>query len=359
MTPSSKKFLHQLISTPSPTGFEEQIQKVVKKYMQPYADSMETDLHGNLIVGLNTKGRNAESRKKVMLAGHCDQIGFMIKYIDKDGFIYLEPLGGIDTGILHGSHITIYNKKGPVSGVIGKKAVHLMSPEERGRAQVDWDKLWVDIGAKDKKDAEKKVAIADYAVFRPELLELNENLICAPGLDDRVGLFVVMEALRLCAKSKLNVALYSVSTVQEEIGVRGATTAANYLQPEVAIAVDVTHAYDNPGKNTDKLSPCNLGQGPAISKGPNTNSIVYKMLEKAAKNKRIPWQPYSQAQLFGNDARAIQVAGKGVATASLGIPNRYMHTQVEVCDYRDLENSAKLLAEFIKGIGANTDFRPR
>jgi tetrahedral aminopeptidase len=354
MNIDSKKFLFKLLETPSPTGFEEKIQRVVKQRMQEYADSIETDLHGNLIVGLNTK-----ARRRVMLAGHCDQIGFMVKYIDDKGYIYLEPLGGIDTGVLHGSYVTIYGKQGAVQGVIGKKAVHLMSPEERGKALVEWDKLWVDIGAKDQKDAQKRVNIADPVVYKPGVTELNENLIASPGLDNRVGLFVVMEALRLCARAKLNVALYSVSTVQEEIGLRGATTAANYLQPEIALAVDVTHASDNPGKNTDKLSPCLLGKGPAISRGPNTNPVLYKKLEAVAKSKRIPYQPYANANLLGNDARAIQVTGSGVATAALGIPNRYMHTQVEVCDLRDLEYSAKLLAELIKNINESTDFRPR
>jgi endoglucanase len=354
MNQATKKFLHKLLQTPSPTGFETKIQKVVKDRMKEYSKHIETDLHGNLYVGLNTK-----AKRRIMLAGHCDQIGFIVKHIDDQGFIYLDPLGGIDTGVLHGTYVTLYGKKGAVQGVIGKKAIHLMSQEERGQAKVDWEKLWVDIGAKDKKDAEKLIEIGTPVVYKPGVTELENDYFASPGLDNRVGLFVVMEAIRLCAKAKLDVAVYGVSTVQEEIGLRGATTAAHYLKPEIAIAVDVTHGSDNPGKGSSKAMPCVLGKGPAISRGPTTNPVVLSKLEAVAKKKKIPFQPWATGSLLGNDARAIQVAGKAVATADIAIPNRYMHTQVEVCHYKDLELAAKLLAEFIKSVTGKADFTPR
>jgi endoglucanase len=354
MNQESKNFLFKLLKTHSPTGYETAIQKVVRKRMDKYAQTMETDLHGNLIVGINTK-----AKRRVMLAGHCDQIGFMVRHIDKNGFIYVEPLGGIDTTVLWGTTIAIHGNNGVVHGVFGKRAIHLILPEERVRPKIDLNNMWVDIGAKDKKDAEKKVTVGDSATFVSNILELGKDLICAPGLDDKAGLFVVMEALRLCAKSKLSVALYAVSTVQEEVGLRGARTAAYSIDPEVGIAVDVTHSSDDPGAQGKKSSPCELGKGPGIEQGPNINPVLHKMLLASAKKHRIPHQPLTSGRLLGNDANAMQVNRAGVAAASLGLPNRNMHTQTEIVSLKDLENSAKLLAHFIRSIGERTNFRPR
>jgi len=354
MNQSSKNFLYNLLETPSPTGFEVPIQRVVEKYIKSYADTIEIDLHGNLIAGINTK-----AKRRVMLAGHCDQIGFMVRHIDKHGFIYVDPLGGIDASVLPGAFVTINSEKGQIPGVFGRKPIHQQNPEERLKMKVDLEPMWIDIGAKDKKDAERLVAIGDSATFELAIAELENNRVCAPGLDDKAGLFIVMEALRLCARSKLNVALYAVSTVQEEVGLRGARTSAFAIDPEIGIAVDVTHASDNPAVTNQKNSPCELGKGPGIYTGPNINTVVEKALIQAAKKSKIPYQRLTSSRLLGNDANAMQVTRSGVAAASIGIPNRYMHTQAEICDLADLENSAKLLAAFIKGIGPRTSFIPR
>ena len=353
LSKDSKDFLHQLLLTASPTGYEQKIQGVVRSHMKPFADSIETDLHGNVIVAINTK-----APVKVMLAGHCDQIGLMVKHINKDGFLYLSALGGIDVGVLPGSHFTIHTKNGPVKAIAGRKPIHAQTADERGKVHSDLDKVWLDIGATSKKEAEKKVEIGDSITFRLEITELSKDFISAPGLDDKVGVFIAMEALKLCKKAKINVGVYAASTVQEEVGLRGARTAAYTIDPTVGIAIDVTHASDNPGSTNPIATECKLGKGPAISKGPNTNPVVEKMLLAAAKKGKVPFQLSPSAALLGNDANAIQVSRAGVATASIGIPNRYMHTQVEVCSYADLENSAKLLFEFIKSITAKTDFRP-
>ena len=353
MLPESKEFLYSLLTTPSPTGFEQQIQRVVRKRMEPYAEEIQSDLHGNLIIGINT---NAE--RKVMLAGHCDQIGLMVKHITKEGYIYVAPLGGIDAGVILGSLVTVWGKKGPIPGVIGRKPIHLQSPEERDKLKSDIDKVWVDIGAKNQREVEKHVQIGDFITFRLGVTELANGLICSPALDDKVGLFIAMEALRLCAKAKLHVALYAVSTVQEEVGLRGATTSAFAIDPEVGIAIDVTHASDNPGQENTKAVPCKLNAGPTISRGPNTNPVVQELLQAAAKKARVKYQLEPCHRPFGNDANAMQLTRRGVATASIGIPNRYMHTPVEVSSLQDIEAAARLLAQFVKDIGAKTDFRP-
>ena len=188
----SKDFLHKLLLTPSPTGAEQPVQRIVRDRMKKYADLIETDLHGNVIVALNP---NAE--RKVMLAGHCDQIGLMVRHISNDGFIYVAALGGMDVGVLHGARVTIHSEKGSVQGVFGRKPIHQQSGEERERTKNDLEKLWIDIGAKNRREAEKKVSIGDCATFQLSILDLGNGLISAPGLDDKVGLFIAMETLRV------------------------------------------------------------------------------------------------------------------------------------------------------------------
>ncbi|MCB0320059.1 MAG: M42 family metallopeptidase [Bdellovibrionales bacterium] len=354
MNQESKNFLYKLLKTPSPTGFEVPIQKVVRARMEQYADTITSDVHGNLIVGINTK-----AKKKVMLAGHCDQIGFMVRHIDSQGYIYVDPLGGIDATVTPGTLVTIHTSKGSIPGVFGRKPIHLQEAEERTRPKFELKSMWIDIGAKDQKEAQKLVEIGCPATYALQITELQHDLIAGPGLDDKVGLFIVMETLRLCARGKLNVALYAVSTVQEEVGLRGAQTAAYGIDPDVGIAVDVTFASDNPGADSTKSSPCKLGSGPGIYSGPNINPRVEELLKKVAKEKRIPFQPLPSSRLLGNDARAMQSTRAGVAAGSIGVPNRYMHTAVETCSLKDLENSAKLLAEFVKSLTERTNFIPK
>ncbi len=354
MRKESQKFLYDLLKTPSPTGFEEQIQRIVRRRMKPFADKIETDYHGNVIVGLNTK-----AKRRVMLAGHCDQIGFMVRHIDKSGFLFVDRLGGIDPGVVPGSPVQVQGKKGILPGVFGRKPIHKQKSSERERMTLDLSKMWIDIGAKDKKEAEKLVEIGSPIVYEPRVIELGKDFIAGPGLDDRVGLFVVMEALRLCANAKLDVALYSVSTVQEEVGLRGAKTSAYSIDPDVGIAVDVTFASDNPGNDDAKEAPCKLGGGPGIYTGPNVSPVVRRLIETNAKKAKVPLQMLPSGTLLGNDANAMQVNRAGVAAASVGIPLRYMHTQVEVVSLKDLENSAKLLATLIKNMTSRTNLTPK
>ncbi|NMC64484.1 MAG: M42 family metallopeptidase, partial [SAR324 cluster bacterium] len=332
MDKESKQFLYDLLLTPSASGYEQKIQNVVRKRMKPFAHAIETDLHGNVTAILNPN-----ASRRVMLAGHCDQIALMVKHITDDGFIYFDALGGIDVGVLPGSLVTVHTKSGPIEGVIGRRPIHLQPNEERGKTNSDISKLWVDIGMAKKKDVEKKVEIGAFITFKLVVTELGTDLFSAPALDDKVGVFVAMEALRLCARAKLNVGLYAVSTVQEEVGLRGAKTAAYGIDPEIGIGIDVTHATDDPGNENKKEAPCKLGAGPCISKGPNTNPELGNFLKQISQKKKIPFQISPSPKPLGNDTNAIQVNKRGVATASIGIPNRYMHTQVEVCSYKDLE----------------------
>ena len=359
MKSDSKDFLLDLLATPSPSGFEQEIQQVVRERMEDYADEMETDLHGNLKVVYNP-----EAPIRVMLAGHCDQIGMMITHIDDKGYLYIRQIGGIDPAVLPGSKVIIHNERGPVEGIIGHKAVHLLTQAERGK-KVEISKVWIDIGCSSKAEANKKVALADPITYDLNVTQLGKQRIASPACDDKVGVFVVMEALRLVhsalgkkKKGKFPVALYAVSTVQEEIGLRGARTSCYGIDPTVGIAVDVTHASDCPGVDPKKVGTVHLGKGPTISKGANVNPRIGELLVKTAKKKNLKYQLLATPGATGTDANAMQITRQGVAAALIGIPNRYMHTQVELVDLRDLETAAKLIAETVLQITAKTSFIP-
>lgn len=353
----AKNFLYELLKTPSPSGFEVPVQRVVKKHMRQIADTIELDVHGNLIAALNP-----DAPVKVMLAGHCDQIGLMVNHISDQGYISVSSIGGIDPSVLPGSIVTIHSARGPVSGVLGQKAIHLIPPEERGK-KADLKKLWIDIGVENGKEANKIIAVGDPITFDSRVVDLGKNRIASPGCDDRVGVFVVMEALRVVAErtkqtKRFPVALFAVSTVQEELGLRGARTSCYGIDPIAGIAVDVTHASDNPGAEAKEIGTMVLGKGPAISRGANINKVLESLLVQAAKKKKIPYQPEAAPSATGTDANAIQISRAGVAAALVSVPNRYMHTQVEVVDLRDIEWAIELVAETVMSITERTSFIP-
>lgn len=354
MQPESFKFLKAMEETASVSGFEQPVGRIIRARMKPFAHDITTDVHGNTIVVRNPKGN-----PRVMLAGHYDQIGLMVRWVSDEGFIYFAPVGGIDPTVLPGTRVTIHSRKGPVEGVIGRKPIHLMKQEERGQAKIEIQDLWIDIGASNKEAALKQVAIADPVTYQLGLEMLGDDLITSPGLDDKVGAYVVMEALRLASKMTLKCALYSVATVQEELGLRGARTSCYGIDPLVGIAVDVTHASDNPGADKKICGEVTLGKGPVIDLGPNINPVLGELLIQTAKSKKIPYQVCAAPGATGTDANAMQISRSGVAAGLISIPNRYMHTQVEVVSLSDLDNSARLIAETVARIDAKTDFTPR
>ena len=358
MRDESYEFLHQMLTTPSVTGAEQPVARIVRKRMEPLADKVTTDLHGNTIVALN-----AGVPVRVMLAGHVDQIGLMVKHVTDDGFLYFSAVGGVDLAVLPGSKLTVWGEHGPVDAVIGRKPIHLMKAEERNGGKLDIGDLWIDIGAKDKAAALAKVAVGDVVTYALGVSRLGEggDLIAGPGLDDKVGAFVVMEALRLCheRRAELKVGVFAVATVAEEIGLRGATTSAYGIDPQVGIAVDVTHATDNPGADKKQHGDVKIGGGPVISIGPNINPKLGQLLLAAGRAKDRPHQRAAAPGATGTDANAMQLNRAGMATAVVGVPNRYMHTQVELCSLTDLENCAALLADTILAVGPETDFVPR
>jgi endoglucanase len=250
-------------------------------------------------------------------------------------------------------------EKGMIDGVIGKKAIHLTEEAERNKVLQIKD-LWVDIGAKDRKDALKGAAVGDAVSFAPNFMELRNNLFSSKGCDDKMGAFVVSEVIKLLSKkkSKLKTGVYAVSTVQEEVGLRGATTSAYGIDPRVAIAVDVGFASDTPGIDKRQVGDVALGKGPILHAGPVINRVLGKLLIDTAKANKIPYQFSSLGRPGGTDTSVIQLNRGGVATALIGVPNRYMHTMVETCSYEDLTHTAGLIAETILMIKPSLSFIP-
>jgi tetrahedral aminopeptidase len=352
MDPQALQFLRRLLETPSPSGFEQPVQKVVREYVGDFADKIEADLHGNLIAV-----RNPEAPLRVMLAGHSDQIGFLVQYIDSDGFLWILPIGGWDPQILLGQKLTVWPKGDPIAGVVGRKPIHLLTDEERKTVPKLKD-LWLDIGAKDKEQAAALVSVGDPVTLELGYRPMLNNLASAPGMDDKTGLWVAVEALRRTAGRRLNCAFYAVATVQEEIGLRGAMTSAFGIRPHVGIAIDVTHATDCPTIDKKQEGEISLGKGPVIYRGPNMNPRVVDGLVAAAKAKDLAFQVAANGRATGTDANTIQVSRAGVATALVSIPNRYMHSPVEMISLDDIDRAADLLAEFALQLGGAEDFRP-
>lgn len=348
------EFLERFLSTPSPAGFEAEAAHLWRAEAEGFAERTWGDLHGNAFAVLN---EGAEPR--VMLAGHMDEIGLMVTYIDDRGFLYFRGIGGWDPQVLPGQRVRIKGKKGPVLGAIGRKAVHLLEEEERKKV-VKLEDLWIDIGAKSKEEAEKLVSIGDPAVLAYGPERLSEELLLARGIDDRVGAFVVLWALRLLGDLSPKASVYAVATVQEEVGLRGAHTAAFGLDPKVGIAVDVTHASDSPGMEGEKkkVGEIKLGGGPALARGANINPRLLELLQETAEREKIPYQWEGAPGGTGTDANAIQLARAGVATALVSIPNRYMHSPCELVALSDLEQAARLIAHAVARIDEEVDLIP-
>lgn len=347
-----KDFFYELLEAPSPSGFEEPAQKVYREFVKRYCDEVKTDVHGNVIAFRKGKGN-----LKMMVCGHADEIGFMVNFIDNDGFIYFRPIGGVDPSLLPGLKVDIYTNKGKVRGVIGRKAIHMMEKEEKDKTP-DWKDLWIDIGAKDKKEAESIVSIGDPITFQLGVEELLNDLVLTKATDNKAGVFAAGALLKYLQGVDISVNLFCVSSVQEELGLRGAKTSAFGISPNVGLAFDVTTATDHPTTEKKKYGEICLNKGPVISRGANINPVVFKMLVETAKENNIAYQIEAAPRATGTDANVIQLTRSGVATGLISFPNRYMHTPIEIVSFRDIENAIRLAGEFVKKLNDEIDFTP-
>jgi len=348
----SLEFLKKLIETPSPSGFEQSVQKEIKKEMEKFADEVKSDVHGN-VMGI----KNPQGKPRLMLAGHCDEIGFMVKYIDEQGFIFFSAIGGIDSQIVPGQRVQIHTKRGAVLGVVGRKSIHIMEEEEKKKV-AKISEQWIDIGASTKEEIKKWVSIGDPITFSAGFEKLGENLAVSRGFDDKIGSFVVCEVLKNIAKESLQAAVFATSTVQEEIGLRGAKTSAYGINPDIGIAIDADIATDFPGIDKKKTGEISLGKGVLLHRGANINPKIGELLIQIAKEKNIPYQLQGSPGGTGTDANVIQLTRAGVATGLVSIPTRYLHTPIEVISLKDVENTIKLLTSFVLRIKPEMNFIP-
>ncbi|MGF7127818.1 endoglucanase [Natronobacillus azotifigens] len=342
-------FLFELLQTPSPSSMEMEIQKKWIDYVQPFADEIITDHAGNAIGVLNK-----EADFKILLAGHCDEIGLVINRIDQDGFLYFDKMGGVNPKAAVGMKVTVLGYQKEVTGVIGVNAQH------HGGIKGDFDveDLFIDCGAKSKEEIEAFVQIGDLAVYKREPEMMMDRYIAGRGLDNRTGAFIVAEVLRKLAEKDLKVGVYAASTVNEETNMGGAYFAAAGIEPTMAIACDVTFATDYPNVNKNKYGDVKLDGGPVLAKGAPINRKINLWLEQAAKNLDIPVQYELTPRMTGTDADKMRLTGRGVPVSLVSLPLRYMHSPVETVSIKDLDQEIDLLVELISNMTGEENLNP-
>jgi endoglucanase len=349
----SVDFLKQLLSTPGPSGDEVAVARLWRGYAGAFADRVWGDVRGNSYAVLEG------GAPRVLLAGHIDEIGIAVTYIDDEGFLSFAGIGGWDSQVLVGQRVRLLGKTGALIGVVGKKATHLLKADEREQA-TKIDDMWIDIGVRTKAEAQELVRVGTVGVIEGAIYELPHRRLVSRGLDNRIGAFIVLEALRLLAADRPHATVAAVATAQEEVGdYVGARTAAFSFEPQVAIVVDVTFATDHPDSNKKRQGEVSLGGGPVIERGSSNSPVVYEMLLDTAEREGIPYSVGVSPLFTGTDADAIHLARGGVATAVVSVPNRYMHSPNEMIQLDDVEHTAQLIAAFVRQLNAETSFIPQ
>ncbi len=355
MREESLSFFEELLAAPSPSGYEQPAQRVFRDYIAPFTE-VSSDMLGNVIGFIAGKGDN---RPKVMLVAHSDEIGFMVRFIDENGFIYFGAVGGVDPQVTQGRRVAIHSGKGVVTGVIGRKPIHLIEAKERETVP-KLEAQYIDLGASSKEEAEKLVRIGDPVTFTESLERLSGDRVTSRGFDDKAGSFVVAEVLRQIAASgqKLQIDLYGVSSVQEEVGLRGGKTSAYSINPDVGICVEVDFSTDTPDMDKKSAGDVRLGKGPILPRGANINPALFELLAATAGEEKISVQFTGLPRATGTDANVMQISRSGVATALVKIPLRYMHTPVEVLSLSDLDNAVQLIVKALYRITDRNFFIP-
>lgn len=347
-------FLKRLVASPSPSGFEQPAQQVVREEIRQFADEVHTDTMGNVIAALNSSGS-----PRVMLTAHCDELGFLIRYIDERGFLYFSPIGGFDPSTLPGERVFVHTPSGPVPGVLGRKPVHLIAASERTKAP-DISEMWIDIGVAHKAEAQELVPLGCVATRAHQLERLRGDLVVSRGMDNKSSILTIVEAMRILhqQRAQLKASVFFVSSVQEEIGGRGAALAAHSLDPQVALIVDVTFASDHPQTTEAALGDVKLSAGPTITTGAFVSPRVFQLLTETARTMDMPYQLDLQAASTHTDNDSVRLTRSGVATGLLNIPCRYMHSSSEVVSLKDIEQTAELMARFVLSLDETISLIP-
>ena len=353
MRKQSLSFLEKLVNTPSPVGHEARGQRVWLDYARQFADETFSDAYGNCVAVLNKGGS-----PRLMLSGHADEIAMAVNYINDEGYLYVRKMGGVDAAITKAQRVVIHTANGPVKGVVGNVAPHLMKEDKDSKPPKIQD-LFIDIGVASRKEAEELVRIGDPITLTDEFELLRNDLAVARVFDNRIGTFAVAETLRLLkdSKARLQAEICAVSNVQEEVGLLGARQIAYSLKPDVALVVDVTHATDYPTVSKAQHGDVKVGKGPAITHGGCNHPEVVARIEALAKAGKIPLQHEAMSSTSGTDTDAIFWTRGGIASALISLPNRYMHSPVELVSLKDLELIPELLAAFAASLKKGEQFK--
>jgi len=342
----SQELFKKLVDIPSTSGNESLFQQLVAKEFSQYSQVKFADILNNFTVQVG------EGPEKVLITAHADEVGFIVTYISDDGFIYFQPVGGIDPDIAVGQVVTIATSNGPVSGIIGREEVWDTASAEPQENIIPYKDLWIDIGANNK--AAEIVSIGDPVIYDMGMRTLPDSYILARGADDKLGVYALLELIKSFAKQpNPQVSLFAVTTTQEEIGSRGAQPAVNKIAPKYSIIIDTIAATDVPIADKEEIGDIKLGLGPTISRGSNTNTDLFVILKEIAKREGIPFQVDAEAGPTSTDADPIQISGIGTATIVVSIPVRYTHFPAEIFSWDDVENCIKLVDLFLKSLRAS------
>ena len=353
MKKKNVKFLKRLLETPSPTGSEEPVAALVRERLSGTADEVVTDTMGTVMARLEGK----DDGPSLMLAAHMDEVGLMVTYISDDGFLSVAMVGGVDAAVLPGMRMDVHTKDGVLRGIVGRKPIHLIEPDER-KSVTPLDKLVIDLGLP-AEEVKRRVRIGDEITYGVGFERFGKGMAVSRAFDDKCGVYVAVRVLENLAKAgRAEGDFIAAATVQEEIGTRGAMTAAHSVNPDVALAFDVTHATDYPGIDKTKYGKITCGEGPVIARGPNINPVVFERLVAAAEAEGIPYQLEAEPSVTGTDARAIQVTRGGIPTGLISVPLRYMHTPTEVVCLADLDATVRLITRFALDLHSDLSFVP-
>ena len=358
MIPDQIARLNRLLDVPGPSGFERAPARVWRE-SAAFADLVTVDVSGNSHATI-FPSPDSQDGPRVMFAGHIDEIGVMIVHIDDEGFCWFDPIGGWDSQVFVGQRVVMLGRSGPVPGVIGKQAIHTMDQASRDKLSKPHD-LWIDIGVTSRAAALELLDVGTAGVLGSTVAQLPNDRIVSRSLDNRIGAFVILEALRLLADDRPAVAVTAVATTQEEIAYSGggARTSATAIDAMAALAVDVTHATDSPSIEKKRHGDVKLGGGPVITRGAAVNPVVFERLVEAAEAEGIPYRIHAASRFTGTDADAIFTAQRGIATGLVSVPLRYMHSPNEMASLSDIEQTARLMAAFVRRLSPDTDLVPR
>jgi endoglucanase len=343
------KLLDELLRTGAPSGYEAPAAEVWRKAAS-FAE-LSSDGLGSSIARVG-----ANRSPLVAVVGHIDEIGLIVTHVDEKGFLWFAPIGGWDPQILVGQRVAVRGRNGIVPGVVGRKPIHLLEPDQRKKV-VELKSMHIDIGAADGEEASELIRVGDPVVIDAEPMEVAGDRLVSRAMDNRLGAYVALESLRRCAEGDgPGGSFAAVAAVQEEIGLFGARTAAFELRPDVAVAVDVTHATDAPGVDEKELGSSPLGSGPVIGRGSTLSPKVFELLVDTAEAEGIDYTLTASGRGTSTDADVLQISRSGIPTGVVSIPLRYMHSPVEMVDLRDVEATVELLAAFGARLSSSDDF---